>query len=670
MHDVTPDPIQTTTHWIFADGTRLPIISGGDGSTDPTPPTIDQITASLENLENLSPDEVTQLAADIRASYEAHRNPEDGQVDLTVLSDLKAGLDKVTERSATLASEQAELESQLADLDAAVMAEEAIVLSAEDALALEGVSDEDVAVLAQHTPEEWAAAAYLLTDDTAPEVENEETVPEAPEVQAASSAGRSRVVRMPSSPTQPAPAEVQQAAVATIARTGNEVYSEDEVFEELQRAVTKLGGASGRARANQEIPVASIHIGIPDAMRMKDDEDPAKFYDRQLGGLRQSRGQTESAELVRQAAGTLCAPVLTDYSVPVIGSTDQPIGGIFPSAAGGTADQMKTLNFVQAMTFDDFTDVTTDTTWGTAGGGATADTVGIGSATATQNALPLDNASSPYPKLAMEANCPTFVTCEQRATWLEIKYDNLGSMAWPEFVAAVRQGGDIALADYSDALRLEDWFQAAELSGSHLGSVAQAVNANHNYLRTILDIVQTDRSNKRDWDTPYVVAQPAFVDGLLAAEQLGTAAIAAGQRAITEARDQIARDYRISFVNYLGRFGTTSAAYLTEYGYDTVLDALPADAAAPLMPCQVRVGIARDDAGFNRMGDTLNLGVLRTETDLEDNFWRTFWENWQRLCFRIPPIVADINVNPNMLVMGYDHNPQSTAIDFCAGSGS
>lgn len=637
-------------------------------------PTIEQITASLENLENLSPDEVTQLAADIRAAYEVHRNPADGQVDLTVLSDLRAGLDRVTERSAALAAEQAEAEQALAELDAAVLSDgDAIVLTEDDAAALEGVSDEDVALLASLTDEQvnelrdLADAILSIADSAADAPEDQPEDAEAqPEVQAASA--RPRIVRMPASPAQPAPAEdVRQATVGTLARNGADA-TEADVFEEMFRTAQSLVGPGGQRRVNQEIPVASINLKA-DVPRMAPDEDPEAFYARQLGGLRQARGQDVGEDLIRQAAGELCAPVLTDYAVPVIGSEAQPIGGIFPNAAGGTADQMKTLNFVQAMTFDDFTDVTTDTTWGTAGGGATADTVGIGSATATQNALALDNPSSPYPKLAMVANCPTFVTCEQRAVWLEVQYDNLGSMAWPEFVAAVRRGGDIALANFMDALRLEDWYQAAAANGAVLDPIAQAVNANHNYLRSLLNIISTDRSNKRDWETPYVVAQPAFLDPVLAAEQLGTAAFAGGSRAITEARDQIARDYNITFVNYLGRFGTTADAYLTDDGNDTVLPAL-ADGDTPDMPCQVRVGIARDDAGFNRIGDTLNLGMLRTESDLENNNWTTFWETWQRLCFRIPPIVADIQVNPNMLIQGYEHQPQQTALDYCVGAAS
>jgi hypothetical protein len=324
---------------------------------------------------------------------------------------------------------------------------------------------------------------------------------------------------------------------------------------------------------------------------------------------------------------------------------------------------MKTLRFFRGIQFTDVTDVTLDTTWGTAGG-THANTVGVGSATATQNALATDNASSPYPKLAMRANCLTPVDCEQRANWLEIVWDNLGSMAWPEFVAGVRRAGDIALANQMDELRLQDWFDAADSAGALLTPTAQPYNANHQVLKQVIDIVQNDRSDKRDWEAPYVVAAPKWLDGALVSETLGTVAIASGQEAITEARGRIFREYGITFVGYLGRFGVTAAANLTNHGYPTKLPAL-ADGAIPQAPCEARLGIARDDAGFERIGEELNLGVLRTETDLQNNDFRTFYETWNRLCFRDAPIVADVTVNPSSAIAA-----AITPLDLCAGSGS
>lgn len=624
-------------------------------------PTIEQITTSLENITELDTAALADLAAAIRAVYETERNPEDGQVNLDTLTLLRSALETVAEAQSAAAAAEAKLAAELAEIDA-VMAGEAVVLSAEDTEAFDGWTDEELATVAGLDADGWTALASLAPEVETTETETETVEEPEPVVQAASVSTAPRTVRLPASPSQPVPASPEVAAHAEIVDYDTErPLTREEMGKTLLRKALSYGKTPDR-----EVRVATLQAGAA-LPRMAEDDDPQEFFDRQLTTLRQYRGFEDGN--VRQASGTLCAPPFVDYSVMTLGSEAQPIGSVFPRGAGGTADQMKTLRFFQAIVFDDYTDVDVDTTWGTDAGGSTAATIGIGSATATQNALALDNASSPYPKTAMRANCPSYVDCEQRASWLEIVFDNLGSMAWPEFVAAVERGGRVALARLNESNRLEDWYQAAASNGSVLTPIAQPVNANQNYVRAIIDIVSTDRSNKRDWETPYIVAQPAFADALLVQEVLGTLAVSSGTMALNEARAQIFRDYRISFVNYLDRFGTTAEAYTTVNGNDTVLPTLPADGATPDLPCQVRVGIARDDAGFNRVGDTLDLGVLRTETDLEDNDWRIFYEQWQRLCFRIPPIVADIQFNPNMLVAG-QFTVANASLDLCVGAAS
>jgi len=627
-------------------------------------PTIEQITTSLENITELDTAALADLATAIRAVYETERNPEDGQVNLDTLTLLRSALETVAEAQSAAAAAEAKLAAELAEIDA-VMAGEAVVLSPEDAEAFDGWTDEELAVIADLDADGWTALASLVPEaEEVTETETSETVEPEPVVQAASVSTAPRTVRLPPSPSQPVPASPEVAAHAEIVDYDTErPMSREEMGKTLLRKALSYGKTPDR-----EVRVATLQAGAS-LPRMAEDDDPQEFFDRQLTALRQYRGFEDGN--VRQASGTLCAPPFVDYSVMTLGSEAQPIGSVFPRGAGGTADQMKTLRFFQAIVFDDYTDVDIDTSWGTDAGGATAATIGIGSATATQNALALNNASSPYPKTAMRANCPTYVDCEQRASWLEIVFDNLGSMAWPEFVAAVERGGRVALARLNESNRLQDWYDSADASGNVLTPIAQPMNANHNYVRAILDIILTDRSNKRDWETPYIVAQPAFANGLLVQEVLGTHAVASGTMALNEARDQIFRDYRVSFVDYYDNFGTTAEAYTTDDGSPTVLPALPTDGATPELPCQVRVGIARDDAGFNRVGDTLDLGVLRTETDLEDNDWRIFYEQWQRLCFRIPPIVADIQFNPKALVAGQvTDDGTTTNLLLCAGAAS
>lgn len=629
-------------------------------------PTIEQITTSLENITELDTAALADLAADIRAVYETERNQD--EVNLDTLAALRDGLLKVAEAQTAAAEAEAQLAAELAEIDA-VMAGEAVTLSPEDAAAFEGVSDEDIAILAALTDEQVnelrdLADAILSIADSAADAPEDEPEDAEVNVQSASVSIAPRTVRLPPSPAQPVPASPEVAAHAEIVDYDTErPMSREEMGKALLRKALSYGKTPDR-----QVRVATLQAGAS-LPRMAEDDDPQEFFDRQLTTLRQYRGFVDGD--VRQASGTLCAPPFVDYTVMTLGSEAQPIGSVFPRGAGGTADQMKTLRFFQAITFDAYTDVDVDTTWGTDAGGSTAATIGIGSATATQNALALDNASSPYPKTAMRANCPSYVDCEQRSSWLEIVYDNLGSMAWPEFVAAVERGGRVALARLNESNRLQDWYDAADSAGNILTPIAQPMNANQNYVRAILDIILTDRSNKRDWETPYIVAQPAFADGLLVQEVLGTHAVASGTMALNEARAQIFRDYRVSFVDYYDAFGTTAEAYTTDDGSPTVLPALPTDGATPELPCQVRVGIARDDAGFNRVGDTLDLGVLRTETDLEDNDWRIFYEQWQRLCFRIPPIVADIQFNPKALVAGQvTDDGTTTNLLLCAGAAS
>jgi hypothetical protein len=651
MHDFTPAPIRDGSHWLFSDGTRLPVIAGGDGPVEEPPPeplTAEQIAAQVENLPNISdPTELDTLSAGIRAAYQAHRNPDDGLVDTGILADIQAALAAVTARQGEVAAEQDAALQELARLDALVEGAEEIEVPAEFA----DWSDEELAIAAGLDEDGWAALSALAVD---PEPTQE---PEA-EPQVTEPAPARTVLSMPRSPQQPQPSEPEPEVIEARDFATGAPMDGDQVLRALQAEAQ----AYGPGQAGRKVRVASIPLS-PDAPRMEAGEDAQAFYDRQLLAKREWR-QSRNHGSVRQASGELCAPPFVDYSVVNYGSDAQPIGGIFPRAAGGTADQMKTLRFFRGITYTDITDVALDTSWGTAGG-THANTVGTGSATATQNALATDNASSPYPKLAMRANCLTAIDCEQRANWLEIVYDNLGSMAWPEFVAAIRRAGDIALANQMDELRLQDWYDAADSAGVLLTPVAQPFSANHNVVKQIVDIVQNDRSDKRDWEAPYVVAAPQWLDGAIVSEELGTVAIASGQEAITAARQQIFRDYGITFVGYLGRFGVTAAANETENGYPTKLPAL-ADGAIPQAPCEARVGIARDDAGFERIGDTLNLGVLRTETDLENNDWRTFYETWNRLCFRDAPIVADITVNPSAAVAGAISSP----VDLCAGSGS
>lgn len=628
---------------------------------------MNEITERLARLDELTTDELAALAADIRAAYDTAKadgpaENETGAEWFATLTAFRDGLAAVNDRQVALATEVAEAEQILADLDAEVAA-----IGAEPEIdpALEALTDDEraaLATLAELSDEDRAAVAELVVvetpaepDATVTDITPDPEAPAAPAAEEETPAARAAAAmnRLPARARQPQPAA---PARPTARIPGTRTPMEDaDVMPALMAAVMAYGddpqGAGRRER------VASVRLG-EDVPVLAAGQDFSEFYAEQLGVLRSHR---QAAITTRQASGAICAPAMTDYTVIALGTEDQPIGNLFPRGGGVGADAMKNLSFFQALELDDYD-------FGDDAGDASAATKGIGSATATQNNTTPGAAGSPYPKTALRAACPTPVTCEQRAVWLELVFDYLSAAAWPENTEATRQAGRIALAKELEELRLEDWYDAADAANLVLApqTIGQPYSGSHSFVQTILAVVTHDRAQKRDWNAPYVAAIPAWLEPALATEVLAMLDIASGSMDVDQARAEILRRYGVTVTSYLDGFGKSDEARTTSNDFDTFLPRLDAAALVPqLGPCEARIGIARDDAGFVRVGDELNLGVLRTETDLQNNDWRLFEETFSRLCFRQPPIVADVRVDPSAAVAA-----GITPVDNCAGSGS
>lgn len=650
---------------------------------------ITEITTRIDNLADLDSAELAQLSTDIRAAYDAAKaaGPADG-VDggdfFATLVALKDGLAVVTARRGELASEEAEAAALLAGLDAE-MAELAGELSEEDGAALAALDEDALAALTALDDEGRTALATLV--DAAPEPEAPaagEPPAEAPpatvtdiapatppaeeapaDVEAENAARLERAasaLRRVGRTRQPEPAPDKPAAVPLVhAFDDGQALDTPSLTKRLQNAVGRYGNTAGR-----EVRVASIDLS-PEVDRVEDITDPKAWFDDQLATLRAHRAASaaDAGRGVRQASGVLCAPPLTDYSVVVLGSEDQPTRALFPTAGGSEADNAKTLEFVQALGFTGLTDAN-DATFGADNpNSATGSTLGLGSATATENAAAGN--SSPYPKTALRIACPDLVTCEQRAVWVELVWDNLNAAAWPELVAAGDQAGRVALAKEMEELRLEDWFDAADAANQVLApqTIGQGYSGSHSLVQSLVTAATFDRRAKRDPSAQYVAVVPDWVAPALASETLAMLGIASGSMSLEEAKAEILRRYGITVGEYHDAFGKSADARTTSNNESTILPALTASSLTPQFPCEARVGLARDDAAFVRQGMELNLGVLRTETDLEQNDWRSFYETWTRLCFRIPPIVLDVRVNANATVAA-----STTPVDNCAGTGS
>lgn len=618
---------------------------------------MNEITSRLERITELSADELATLADDIRAAYEAARNPEpdaDGSavVDFKVLEAFRDGLVIVAERQTEMAAAEAEALERLAALDAEVgaigteaQAEEAPADAETDPEADEAVVAEAEAIVAD--------AAETATDEGEAPAESEDAL--------ARAAAALRSVRVPAAPA-PADAPEAPAAVALVhSYDDGTPLADAEVSARMASAVRRYGKVAGR-----EVRVASI-TASPEIPRISAIEDPRGWFDQQLADLRAHRQASAAKVGTRQASGTLCAPSITDYTVVALGTEDQPVGSLFPTAVGTEADQAKTLEFFQALGWSGFTD-SSDRKFGDDAGDASAATAGIGSATATQNALTPGATTSPYPKTALRIDCLTPATCEQRAIWLELVWDNLNAAAWPEFVAAGDKAGRVALAKELEELRLQDWYDAADAADLVLAAqtIGQPYGANHSMVQALVTLATYDRRNKRDPGAQYVATIPDWAEAALATEMLAMLDIASGSMSVDQAKAELLTRFGITVSTYHDSFGKTTAAKTTSNGFSTALAELSASALTPQFPAEARIGLARDDAAFRRMGGELNLGVLRTETDLERNDWRSFFETWERLCFRVPPIVADVRVNASAHTAG----SVSAVVDNAGGSGS
>lgn len=645
---------------------------------------MDEITRRLENLDDLSADELAQLSADIRAAYEAARadgpaDGESGEAYAETLIALRDGLRAVTDRQGTLATEQAEADAALAAIDAE-MATLAGDLSDEDAAALSALSDEDQATLRDLDEDgrtalaEWVTAtAEAPAEPETPEEPTAEVVelptePEAPaeEDEADRLSRAAAALRRSPRAAQPTPAP-EPVEVPVLMRSYDEERPIDAkgLAKRLRSQIASYGKVPDR-----EVRVASIMLD-PDLPRIDTIEDPDSWYKEQLADLRAHRQASAAgaANGVRQASGALCAPAKTDYSVVVLGSEDQPTRALFPTAGESDADSNKAVEFVQALTFTQLEDAAGDTFGDDdPSNSSTASTKGIGSATATQNALALNNANSPYPKTTLAIDCPDLVTCEPRMVWAGLRWDNLGASAWPELVAAGDKGMRIALAKEMEELRLQDWYDAADAANRVFApqTTGQLFSGSHSLVQSLVTLVTFDRNDKRDPNAPYVAVVPHWVAPALASEMLAMLDIASGSMSVEEAKAEIIRRYGITIAEYVDAFGKTTDARTTSNGVSTVLPALSASGLTPQFPAEARIGIARDDAAFVRQGFELDLGVVRTESDIEDNFYRTFMETTTRLCFRDKPIVADVRVNASAHTSG----SVAATVDNAAGSGS
>lgn len=331
-------------HYLFSDGTLVPVISGGDG-TDPDP-TLSELIAQAANLAELDDEALAQLETDLVAAAEAVAN---GDLDDQALADLEAAATAVTSiRTEQDARTQAAAE--LADRAAAALA---LVRGAGEGDG-DGEGDEGEAE-GEGEPEG--------EDTPPPVVEGTEGEPEQTPEQIAAAAPpaprRRPLTRLATRrPASAAPRVTTSTAASPFAGThivasanapglpsGQRVNSYDDLARGFVAAVKASRNYQGPAN---EIPIFTIGRGLeeyPESHRL-DGNRPLNMerIGRAQQTIRAAGGLQAALRNGVTAAGGICAPSEVRYDLPGISATDaRPLRDGFTTRFGADRGGVRTL---------------------------------------------------------------------------------------------------------------------------------------------------------------------------------------------------------------------------------------------------------------------------------------------------------------------------------------
>lgn len=338
------DPSITPLTWrrvgrfaVWSDGTRLPIVSGGDGED-----TLTELLARAGNVTEQSDEELAQLDADITAAATALA--EGGNVTDEQLEQLEAA-------GAAVQTIRAEQESR--DAAAAERAERAAA-----ALALVRGDSEDEEDDGEATDEEETPPAE---DETPPVVEAEaEPEPEQTPEQIAASAPRRRpltrvAARRPAAaaPRATTPSNPFGNTVITASANAPGITSGSRItsYEELARGfINAINASKGYRGPQAKIPIFTIGRGIEDyPVEQRWSTDPGENtlrVERAQRTIRAAGGLQAALSNGLTAAGGICAPTDVRRDLPgVVATADRPFRDNYFTQFGveGTGGGIRTL---------------------------------------------------------------------------------------------------------------------------------------------------------------------------------------------------------------------------------------------------------------------------------------------------------------------------------------
>ena len=332
--DSTPDPIRDGNVWIFADGTRLPVISGGDGP-EPEPDdegdegegADDQADAEVVDLtlvETEVPDDLSGLSLDELEGIEAalldelDRCDEGDEPDLAHAEAVYNQAVRVREQKTAKEQEQAEAADRLAQMRADLRGEadedaDADAAADEADQAADEVADADAAAddTADAEPEPVPASAKRQL--------GKRVTPTAPGPRGASASATARRATRPAVRQAPATTLTITAAGDVSGHSAGAPITPRGIAMAMHDKARNLkkDGSSG------EVPVATIERNIPRSFTVTEGMSPEEQEATILRALgRNNDGQAPQTAEALVAAGGWCAPPQIEYGIFRIDSAD------------------------------------------------------------------------------------------------------------------------------------------------------------------------------------------------------------------------------------------------------------------------------------------------------------------------------------------------------------
>ena len=571
-----------------------------------------ELLKRLEELETLSIEEAEVLATDIRAEYLKVKESDEGTVE--DLKQLYEALTVVTARQETLATELEATLAEIAELDAKMGIVANAEGDAEGDKTDEGDADDKADDTEGDKTPEGDADVADTEGDKAPEAKIEDK-----ELVGASQAA----VKTTRIPTLSQKTKIE-TPVADNASSGfydvdGKERSKEEFGGLVSKTISSLKRKTSVRDADVRHKVGSFALNDETVPTIGRFDDYVEANDAIAQVIAAKNAQIDNVASLK-AAGGPCVVPRQEFGFAAIGGDCEPVGAFLPRVQSDA----KSTSFYEDV--DAF---------------GTTLTNGVNIYTKAE-----DISGAEYPKGCAELACPNPVVCDKDIIEKCLKVGNWVNKAWPEYVDAMQGVLDTHLANVAEQYRLNKiWLKANSLN-NYFVETTQSVGATDGMLDIILRYVSKDRAGLRDCSgARYNVILDEEVKQILTVDIARKFGFGSDRLNADSAVFELLRreNINIGFKKDRDAFGvangTAGAAATSLVGTGAVL---------PKWDKLTRMAIFRDGSIVEEMGPELDLGIFRTQDDVENNNYSMFMEYWTSICFRNRHVfVVDAPICPN-----------------------